>query len=35
MQDKDISSIEFHKLLSEVEYPKLKADIRNQDKENV
>ena len=33
MQDKDISSIEFHKLLPEVEYPKLKADIRNQDKE--
>ena len=31
MQDGDISSIEFHKVLQEVEkYCKLKADIRNQ-----
>ena len=30
MQDRDISSIEFHKLLQEVEkYRKLKADISN------
>ena len=30
MQDGDISSIEFHKVLKEVEkYRKLKADIRN------
>ena len=33
MQDGDISSIEFHKVLQEVEkYRKLKADIRNQAK---
>ena len=33
MQDGDISSIEFHKVLQEVEkYCKLKADIRNQAK---
>ena len=31
MQDGDISSIKFHKILQEVEkYCKLKADIRNQ-----
>ena len=36
MQDKDISSIEFHKALQEVEkYRKLKADIRNQAKAKV
>ena len=33
MQDGDISSIEFHKVLQEVEkFRKLKADIRNQGK---
>ena len=33
MQDEDISSIEFHKVLQEVEkFRKLKADIRNQGK---
>ena len=33
MQDGDISSIEFHKVLQEVEkYRKLKADIRGQGK---
>ena len=33
MQDGDISSAEFHKVLQEVEnYCKLKADIRNQAK---
>ena len=33
MQDGDISSIEFHEVLQEVEeYWKLKADIRNQAK---
>ena len=32
MQDEDISSIEFLKILQEVEkYRKLKTDIRNQD----
>ena len=36
MQDGDISSIEFHKVLQEVEkYYKLKADIRNQPKAKV
>ena len=36
MQDKDISSIEFHKILQEVEkYCKIKADIRNQAKAKV
>ena len=36
MQDGDISSIEFHKVLQEVEkYRKLKADIRNQAKAKV
>ena len=36
MQDGDISSIEFHKVLEEVEkYRKLKADIRNQVKAKV
>ena len=36
MQDVDISSIEFHKVLQEVEkYRKLKADIRNQSKTKV
>ena len=36
MQDGDISSIEFHKVLQEVEkYHKLKADIRNQPKAKV
>ena len=31
MQDEDISSIEFHKVLQEVEkFRKLKADIKNQ-----
>ena len=36
MQDGDISSIEFHKVLQEVEkYRKLKADIRNQTKTKV
>ena len=36
MQDGDISSIEFHKVLQEVEkYRKLKADIRNQTKAKV
>ena len=36
MQDGDISSIEFHKVLQEVEkYRKLKADIRNQAKTRV
>ena len=33
MQDRDISSIEIHEVLKEVEnYRKLKADIRNQAK---
>ena len=36
MQDGDISSTEFHKVLQEVEkYRKLKADIRNQTKAKV
>ena len=36
MQDGDISSIEFHKVLQEVEkYRKLKVDIRNQTKAKV
>ena len=36
MQDGDISSTEFHKVLQEVEkYRKLKADIRNQSKAKV
>ena len=36
MQDGDISSFEFHKILQEVEnYYKLKTDIRNQAKNNV
>ena len=36
MQDRDISSIEFYKVLQEVEkYRKLKADIRNQTKAKV
>ena len=36
MQDRDISSIEFHKVLQEVEkYRKIKADIRNQTKAKV
>ena len=36
MQDGDISSIKFHKVLHEVEkYRKLKADIRNQAKAKV
>ena len=36
MQDRYISSIEFHKVLQEVEkYRKLKADIRNQAKTKV
>ena len=36
MQDRDFSSIEFHKVLQEVEkYHKLKADIRNQAKAKV
>ena len=36
MQDGDISTTEFHKVLQEVEkYRKLKADIRNQAKTNV
>ena len=36
MQDGDISSIEFHKVLQEVEkYRKRKADIRNQAKAKV
>ena len=36
MQDRDISSIEFYKVLQEVEkYCKLKADIRNQAKAKV
>ena len=36
MQDGDISSIEFHKVLQEVEkYRKLKADIRNLTKAKV
>ena len=36
MQDEDISSIEFHKVLQEVEkYRKRKADIRNQTKAKV
>ena len=36
MQDGDISSIEFHKVLQEVEkYRKLKVDIRNQAKTKV
>ena len=36
MQDGDISSIEFHKVLQEVEkYSKLKADIRNRTKTKV
>ena len=36
MQDRDISSIEFYKVLQEVEkYRKLKADIRNQAKAKV
>ena len=36
MQDEDISSIEFHKVLQEVEkYRKLKTDIRNQAKANL
>ena len=36
MQDRDISSIEFYKVLKEVEkYRKLKADIRNQPKAKV
>ena len=36
MQDGDISSIKFHKVLQEVEkYRKLKADIRNQAKAKV
>ena len=36
VQDEDISIIEFHKVLQEVEkYRKLKADIRNQAKAKV
>ena len=36
MQDRDISSIEFHKVLQEVEkYRKLKSNIRNQAKAKV
>ena len=36
MQDGDISSIKFHKVLQEVEkYRKLKADIRNEAKAKV
>ena len=36
MQDRDISSIEFYKVLQEVgKYRKLKADIRNQTKAKV
>ena len=36
MQDEDISFIEFHKVLQEVEkHRKLKADIRNQAKTQV
>ena len=36
MQDRDISSIEFYKVLQELEkYRKLKADIRNQTKAKV
>ena len=36
MQDGDISSIEFHKVLQKAEkYRKLKADIRNQAKTKV
>ena len=36
MQDEDISSIEFHKVLQEVEkYCKLKTDIRNKAKAKV
>ena len=36
MQDGDISSTEFHKVLQEVQkYRKLKADIRNQAKADV
>ena len=36
MQDGDISSIEFYKVLQEVEkYSKLKADIRNRTKTKV
>ena len=36
MQDGDISSIEFHEVLQEVEkYRKLKADIRDQAKAKV
>ena len=36
MQDRDISSTEFHKVLQEIEkYCKLKADIRNQPKAKV
>ena len=36
MQDGDISSIEFHKVLQEVQkYRKLKADITNQTKAKV
>ena len=36
MQERDISSIEFHKVLQEVEkYRTLKADIRNQTKAKV
>ena len=36
MQDEDISSIEFHKVLQEAEkYHKLKNDIRNQTKANL
>ena len=36
MQDEDISSIEFHKVLQEVEkYRKLKTDIRKQAKANL
>ena len=36
MQDEDISSIEFHTVLQEVEkYRKIKTDIRNQTKTKV
>ena len=36
MQDGDISPVEFHKVLQEVEkYRKLKADIRNQAKTKI
>ena len=36
MQDRDISSIEFHKVLQDVEkYRKLKTEIRNQAKAKV